>query len=70
MACVDVRRDLLHQLKGQGLHLPDLRLLFKHWPTNVNPNLEGLRALAPGRIDKYRTALFVPSHLDVYESLD
>ncbi|KAJ0131859.1 hypothetical protein CTA2_2770 [Colletotrichum tanaceti] len=55
MACVDVRRNLLHQLKGQGLHVPDLRLLFQHWPSNVNPNLEELRALAPGRIDDLTT---------------
>lgn len=53
MACPDVRQTLIQQLKGQDLHILDLSLLFKRWPKDVSPCLEGLRTLTAERIARY-----------------
>ncbi|KAF4808338.1 Presilphiperfolan-8-beta-ol synthase [Colletotrichum siamense] len=45
-----VRQELLEQLKGQELRIPDLGLMFKYWPMDVNPKLESIRASVPNRI--------------------
>ncbi|KAK2758475.1 terpene synthase metal-binding domain protein [Colletotrichum kahawae] len=45
-----VRQELLEHLRGQELRIPDLRLMFKHWPMDVNPKLESIRASVPNRI--------------------
>jgi hypothetical protein len=50
MALSGVRQELLAQLKGQELHVPDLRLIFEHWPIDINPKIEGIRASVPARI--------------------
>ena len=51
------RQDLLTQLKGQCLEIPDLSLVFKHWPLDISPSLEEMRALVPSRIDRYVTMI-------------
>ncbi|KAK1690063.1 hypothetical protein BDP55DRAFT_628587 [Colletotrichum godetiae] len=53
MACPDVRQTLIQQLKGQDLHILDLGLLFKQWPKDVSPCLEGLRTLTAERIASF-----------------
>ncbi|KAF5513373.1 Presilphiperfolan-8-beta-ol synthase [Colletotrichum fructicola] len=45
-----VRQELLEQLRGQELRIPDLRLMFKHWPMDINTQLESIRASVPNRI--------------------
>ncbi|KAF5528452.1 Presilphiperfolan-8-beta-ol synthase [Colletotrichum aenigma] len=45
-----VRQELLEQLRGQELRVPDLRLMFRHWPMNINTQLESIRASVPNRI--------------------
>ncbi|KAL9078210.1 MAG: hypothetical protein Q9157_002863 [Trypethelium eluteriae] len=37
------RRLLLDSLKGQRIHIPDLHVLFQHWPISINKELERLR---------------------------
>lgn len=50
MALSSIRQELLAQLKGQELYVPDLRLMFKHWPMEINHEIEGIRASVPRRI--------------------
>ncbi|KAF4831147.1 Pristinol synthase [Colletotrichum tropicale] len=45
-----VRQELLEQLRGQELRIPDLGIMFKHWPMDVNIQLESIRASVPNRI--------------------
>ncbi|KAF5516045.1 Presilphiperfolan-8-beta-ol synthase [Colletotrichum siamense] len=45
-----VRQELLEQLRGQELRIPDLRRMFKHWPMDINTQLESIRASVPNRI--------------------
>ncbi|KAG7038968.1 alcohol dehydrogenase [Colletotrichum scovillei] len=53
MACLDVRQTLIQQLKGQDLRIPDLSLLFKPWPKDASPCLEGLRTLSGERVASF-----------------
>ncbi|KAF3804594.1 hypothetical protein GCG54_00012081 [Colletotrichum gloeosporioides] len=45
-----IRQELLEQLRGQELRIPDLRLMFKHWPMDINSQLKSIRASVPNRI--------------------
>ena len=36
------RSQLLASLKGQRIHIPNLRPIFSGWPARVNPNREAL----------------------------
>ncbi|KAF2121055.1 isoprenoid synthase domain-containing protein [Lophiotrema nucula] len=44
------RQQLLDSLRGQNLHIPDLRVIFQHWPQAVSPHLEGLKLDVPDRL--------------------
>ncbi|KAF2733669.1 terpenoid synthase [Polyplosphaeria fusca] len=44
------RQRLLESLKGQHLHIPDLRVLFEHWPQAVSPHLEQLKLDVPEKL--------------------
>lgn len=50
MALSRARSDLLAQLQGQELHVPDLRLILNHWPIDINPQIEAVRASVPRRL--------------------
>lgn len=32
-------------------------MVFKHWPLDISPSLEEMRALVPSRIDRYVTMI-------------
>ncbi|KAI3550444.1 hypothetical protein CABS01_13506 [Colletotrichum abscissum] len=53
MACLGVRQTLIQQLRGKDLRIPDLSLLFKQWPKDTSPCLEGLRTLSGERIASF-----------------
>ena len=38
------RQQLLMSLRGHTLKIPNLQVLFNHWPQHVNPELDRLRA--------------------------
>ncbi|KAF2871389.1 isoprenoid synthase domain-containing protein [Massariosphaeria phaeospora] len=44
------RQQLLSSLKGQQLHIPDLRVIFQHWPQAVSPVLDGLKLDLPEKM--------------------
>jgi hypothetical protein len=44
------RQRLLDSLRGQHLHIPDLRVLFEHWPQAVSPYLDQLKLDVPERL--------------------
>lgn len=50
MAFSGARQELFAQLKVQELYVPDLRLMFEHWPTDISLEIEGIRASVPRRI--------------------
>lgn len=50
------RQELLAKLQGQEFHFPELRLMFKHWPMDINPAIEEIRALVPKRL--FRCAIY------------
>lgn len=62
MALSSTRQELLAQLKGQELYVPDLRLMFKHWPMEINHEIEGIRASVPRRILRWASSPVV-SHM-------
>ncbi|KAL8951387.1 MAG: hypothetical protein Q9222_002637 [Ikaeria aurantiellina] len=48
------RQQLLHSLKGQELHIPDLQSLLESWPQYENPELPGFR----GEVDEWLESIF------------
>lgn len=51
MATLCTSRQRLHtSLRGQNLDIPDLRVIFQHWPEVVSSHLEGLELDASERL--------------------
>ena len=47
------RIPLLKSLKGRRLYIPDIQVLFSHWPQHINPELELLREDIDKKLQKY-----------------
>ena len=46
------RQQLLKLLRGQSLVIPDLEILFDHWPQSVNPEENRLRDDVDRKLEK------------------
>lgn len=55
------RQQLLKSLQGQSLVIPDLEILFDHWPQNVNPEENRLRDDVDRKLEKCKHPEFCHS---------
>src|SRR4051812_4908001 len=59
----DVRKNLLASLRGQTIQVPDLRHLFRNWPTKTNPEVDRMRQDIRQWLDKYgESSAFLSFH--------
>ena len=52
MAGLEVRQDLVGELRGQTVHVPDLHDILPDWPHAINPEIERLRRDVEARLDR------------------
>jgi hypothetical protein len=45
--------ELVSQLSGKSLRIPNLQAVFQHWPSAINTRLNYLRREIDGLLEKY-----------------
>ncbi|KAI4117593.1 MAG: hypothetical protein LQ345_002224, partial [Seirophora villosa] len=56
MAGSTVREDLIRDLRGRTIHVPDLHDVMPDWPHAINPQIESLRRDVEARLDSLFSA--------------
>ena len=49
------REDILNDIRGQEVRIPDFRHLFESWPTMVNPNEDAVKRVVARILEAHST---------------